>query len=172
MDKYEEALQKARDLYGGVHSTNKAVLEQIFPELAESEDEKTRCAIISLVKNCNIIDINISHERMLTWLEKQKEQKPVEWSEEDEKMIRDILFDLRELRDDETEEQLREEYSNEINWLKSLRPQPHWKPSEDERFIKAILHILYENYTDAAIIEGVEIAEIVTWLHDIRNKNI
>lgn len=31
---------------------------------------------------------------------------------------------------------------------------------------KAITHILYENYTDAAVIEGVEIAEIVTWLEE------
>ena len=36
--------------------------------------------------------------------------------------------------------------------------------SEAERMVKAIQHILYENYSDAAIIEGVEIAEIVTWL--------
>ena len=36
--------------------------------------------------------------------------------------------------------------------------------SEDERMKKAIMHILYENYTDAAVIEGVEIAEIVAWL--------
>ena len=41
---------------------------------------------------------------------------------------------------------------------------PELKESGDERMIKAIEHILYENYSDAAVIEGVEIAEIVTWL--------
>ena len=41
---------------------------------------------------------------------------------------------------------------------------PELAESEDERMIKAIEHILYENYSDAAVIEGVEIAEIVTWL--------
>ena len=35
---------------------------------------------------------------------------------------------------------------------------------ESERMKKAIRHILYENYTDAAVIEGVEIAEIVAWI--------
>ena len=35
---------------------------------------------------------------------------------------------------------------------------------KDEKMKKAIMHILYENYTDAAVIEGVEIAEIVAWL--------
>ena len=41
---------------------------------------------------------------------------------------------------------------------------PELAESEDEKMIKAIEHILYENYSDAAVIEGVEIAEIVTWL--------
>ena len=41
---------------------------------------------------------------------------------------------------------------------------PELQDSEDERMKKAIMHILYENYTDAAVIEGVEIAEIVAWL--------
>ena len=41
---------------------------------------------------------------------------------------------------------------------------PELKESKDERIKKAITHILYENYTDAAVIEGVEISEIVAWL--------
>lgn len=38
--------------------------------------------------------------------------------------------------------------------------------NKDEKMKKAIMHILYENYTDAAVIEGVEIAEIVAWLKE------
>ena len=45
---------------------------------------------------------------------------------------------------------------------------PELRESEDERMIKAIEHILYENYSDAAVIEGVEIAEIVTWLEKLK----
>ena len=41
---------------------------------------------------------------------------------------------------------------------------PELKESEDEKVKKAIIHILYENYTDAAVIEGVEIVKIVAWL--------
>ena len=44
------------------------------------------------------------------------------------------------------------------------------KESEDERMKKAIVHILYENYSDAAVIEGVEIAEIVAWLEKQREQ--
>ena len=48
---------------------------------------------------------------------------------------------------------------------------PELAESEDERMIKAITHILYENYSDAAVIEGVEIAEIVTWLEKQKEKS-
>lgn len=48
---------------------------------------------------------------------------------------------------------------------------PELKMSKDERVKKAITHILYENYTDAAVIEGVEIAEIVAWLEKQGEQN-
>ena len=48
--------------------------------------------------------------------------------------------------------------------MEYLFPELKEKKSDDKRMKKAIKHILYENYTDAAVIEGVEIAEIVTWL--------
>jgi hypothetical protein len=53
-------------------------LAMLIPELAESEDERIRKAIIGIIKNSNVIDINVSHERMLAYLEKQKVQKPGE----------------------------------------------------------------------------------------------
>jgi len=67
--------------------------------------------------------------------EKQKEQKPAEWSEEDEKNWNAYI------------ERLKSEFNktpnvvlwDDINWLealherfKSLHPQPHWKPSEEQ----------------------------------------
>ena len=53
-------------------------------------------------------------------------QKPAEWSEEDEKQIRQIE---RIVKDAGCSKQLQERIHN---WLKSLRPQPHWKPSEEQ----------------------------------------
>lgn len=48
--------------------------------------------------------------------------------------------------------------------MEYLFPELKEKKSDDKRMKKAIMHVLYENYTDAAVIEGVEIAEIVAWL--------
>ena len=65
---------------------------------------------------------------------KQKEQKPAEWSEEDEKMLNNVI------------EHLKVAYcpcswlSEALIWLKSLRPQP-----------KAELTLLDENIIEAAV---------------------
>lgn len=58
--------------------------------------------------------------------------KPAEWSEEDERMLEPIISDLRELCNCETDEELISDYEDRIAWLKSLRPQPHWKSSEEQ----------------------------------------
>lgn len=49
-------------------------------------------------------------------------------------------------------------------WLLTMFPTIAENEDKDERMKKAIMHVLYENYTDAAVIEGVEIAEIIAWL--------
>ena len=51
-------------------------LQTLIPELAESEDEKIINAIIGVLKRSDAIDVNVSHNKMFAYLEKQKEQKP------------------------------------------------------------------------------------------------
>ena len=94
MGKYEDALERASKLYEEFkamrHTQAMADLEEIFHELRESEDERIINAIIGILKNSNAIDINVSQERMFAWLEKQKEQKPAEWSEDFDKEVENI----------------------------------------------------------------------------------
>ena len=70
---YDKALEKARQLCA--YPTTKPFindLQDLFPELAESEDEKTRKRIIALV---NAHGQGMYKDEMLAWLEKQGEQK-------------------------------------------------------------------------------------------------
>lgn len=53
---------------------------------------------------------------------KQEEQKPAEWSEEDENMLWNIISIVGESKSIQADEML--------DWLKSLRPQSHWKPTK------------------------------------------
>ena len=85
MDKYEEALERARELHNGAASSpgRKKWIEKIFPELAESEDERIRKFIIEELSSIRSVISNtasIEYKNLtdaLTWLEKQKEQKPI-----------------------------------------------------------------------------------------------
>lgn len=75
-------------------SYTERLLEQI-----ESEDEKIRQAIIQfLIDFNNGVYTRHKEEEIanwIAWLEKQGEQKPVEWSEEDKKMFESALWHVK-----------------------------------------------------------------------------
>jgi hypothetical protein len=72
----EEAI---KILMGYSHTPQeRAALEVLIPELAESEDERTRKEIIEFIRS-QIEDGNsVGWDRWIAYLEKQKDQKPVE----------------------------------------------------------------------------------------------
>lgn len=84
--KYEQVLERARTFsqrWQGIEATDSELalreLKEIFPELKESEDEKTRIEIISIVKSYRescITEGNHRFDDCIAWLEKQGGQKP------------------------------------------------------------------------------------------------
>lgn len=99
-NKYNEALERARELSKTITGAN---YEYIFPELKEDEDELTWLKnYISDEAYYLSMDIRDNEDRIklqklqksLVWLEKQGEQKPVEWSEYDEHKVKDIIYFL------------------------------------------------------------------------------
>ena len=133
--KYKEIVGQIKKvyLYAQTDST-KAVLEEIFPELKESEDERIKEAIIATIHLYYGEPLEDEAKEMLAWLEKQGEKKPQRmisaeakeamydkpaWSEEDEDFMYDTLSNLTELKD-----RYGEGYGNVgkcIDWLKSLK---------------------------------------------------
>lgn len=71
--KYKEALERAKEMYKQDCDTCQSCLEQLFPELTESEEERIRKAIGYAIGQSTHSDgtlINgISSEKALTWLE-------------------------------------------------------------------------------------------------------
>ena len=170
---YKEALERAKSMMA--LPDDKATMKYIFPELAESEDERIRKWLLGICKNmahaCRLdlaIDtedaelkkelanyeasiLYLEKQKVNTdgdfargydcgyecclnshgaeWFEKQKEQKSAEWSEEDEKKLEDVLYWFEIFCH---KNQSKPEMQESLNWLKSLRPQPHWKPSEEQ----------------------------------------
>lgn len=189
-EKYKEALRIAEEIlrerckegtYGSFHRKD---LEDIFPELKESEDERIRKELIDTIHhaagNSGVHISEFLENKYIAWLEKQKpttdiqnltwediekigdfinmvqyenpngigakclytdvlerfldgkhtKQKPVEWSEEDEEMLSLIFTCIgdyygRGLITKKQETAIKD-------WLKSLRPQNHWKPSDEQ----------------------------------------
>lgn len=162
--RYDEAIKKLRSLHDNYDTVStlidvKKELENIFPELAESEEERIKEKIIATIYLYYGEPLEEEAKEMIAWLEKKieqkednppfndpkyldgfdtgrevqkifDEQKPTEWSEEDEMMIKFALTYFRKVGATED--------SDIIKWLKSLKdrvqPQPKqkWKPSEEQ----------------------------------------
>lgn len=143
MDRYEEALEKAR--------AGKS-LEEIFPELKESEDERIRKAIMEVLKRVSgatdvLENQGTTFKKAMIWLEKQKEQ-PAEWSEEDEEIIYSLRSFLIQTEQSERYGSIQiTQIKKCLDWLKSLRPPQYcencklkrsvenWKPSKEQMYI-------------------------------------
>lgn len=137
---YKKAFEAAKGLHDAGNALTKKQMEIVFPQLAESEDKRIARAInnmLPFIPDEAYANNGVTKEDVLTWLEKQKEQKPAEWSEEDEKMLEGTLMWLDDL------EKQGEYVEKERLWLKSIRPVSKeslqsWKPSEDQ--MKALLN--------------------------------
>lgn len=69
--KYKEALERARQFSEHpLQEDSSSIVEYIFPELADSEDERIRKALIRFHKSTIDID-GIKGEDIIAWLEKQ-----------------------------------------------------------------------------------------------------
>lgn len=74
-EKYKNALLQARQAINNIPDESLVKwLQSIFPELKESEDEKIRKDIISLIKEIHVTDKFYDLNKMLAWIEKQGEQ--------------------------------------------------------------------------------------------------
>ena len=80
--KYEEALERARECLkdGGISKNTIAYLEEIFPELRESEDKRIRKALFEYFttsdNNAYYEVCGVATKKILAWLENKDEQKP------------------------------------------------------------------------------------------------
>lgn len=87
--RYDEALEIARDYYKANIKLDEVeenlVLEDIFPELQESEDERVKNELINAIRGLwenDALPMPLSVERKdkwIAWLEKQAERKTPQW---------------------------------------------------------------------------------------------
>lgn len=151
--KYNEALAWMRELYPGLHGATKEDAEHYFPELLESEDERMRKELIEYLRG-DLDDITTDDtDRWINWLERQKEQKPVEYLPKQK--VFDIMNKLTNLSYSEripidSEEYVKiHEITSDVNSLLDYPIKPVEWSEEDEAMIKSILFVL-ESYVSKA----------------------
>ena len=90
--------------------------EEIDTGFTRMMDDKVKEDIKYVLANSDLSKVSTPFSDMLDWLEKK--DRYMKWSEEDKKMIEGIISDLRELRNNETNDELISDYKREIEWLK------------------------------------------------------
>ena len=181
--RYDEAIKVAKSKINNDkdHVLYENDITDIFPELAESEDERIRKNLIELLLDTPSQDI-ISHHlglnEVLAWLEKQgkngangNDRKiPFDaWSEEDEKQARQIE---RIVHDDGCTQKLQKQIAD---WLKSLKdriqPQPKQEWSEDDEVaLKDVCDWLDRLSMTFVGNESIVCQEEIKWLKSLKDR--
>lgn len=131
--KYKEALSRAKEQLEGAKVFDykegqiahdiRTTTYAIFPELAESEDERIRKELIFYLGDMpedTELRNGVTNRDVLVWLEKQGKQKPY-WSEEDESICNNIIYDIANDKSICKYEISKRICDLQINWLKSLK---------------------------------------------------
>lgn len=95
--RYDEAIKKLRSLHDNYDTVStlidiKEELENIFPELAESEDEKVKKAILGMVYDSDNelwSSYDVSKSDVLAWLEKHSQVKEIPISQYENKTCKE-----------------------------------------------------------------------------------
>ena len=159
--KYKEALERAKQFSETPYlEDSKGIVEYIFPELAESKDEEIRKELIAAFQN-GVTYNQISKAKAkdyIAWLEKQGEQKPAEWSKEDERnfdIIYGIIYNSCNAED----------ASRLLTWFKAIKdrvqPKQEWS-KEDEK--------IYQSIMDDTVQENQLDSKQIVWLKSLKDR--
>ena len=114
---YDELLAKAKQIYNKendvliIHT-----IEELFPELAESEDERIRKMMIKYFESCGNLEWydGLTPQKAIAWLEKQGKKLSI-WTDSDRIMAFTLLRDVDQMT------YISDEGKNErLQWLNSL----------------------------------------------------
>ena len=188
----EEKLEEAKRLYETANADQKYVLESLFPELKESEDERIRKAIlwcietVELELGCKNVE-GIDVAELKSWLEKQCEQKPVDKVEPKFKYLKiegyENLSDYEKIFDDIADKYVRNKNQKGYNqyWYvkeraaemlyqanKELKKKASWS-EEDEDITGNIIRDL-KRLSGDMVSKNQPYQKEIQWLKSIKDR--
>ena len=140
---YDEALKIARNIldstddnYVCTYLTKEDIKEmysRFFPQLKEeeSEDEKIKKSLIDYFSDFHLQTFaGLDPKKVLAWIKKQGSDE-LAWNEEDNRIRKAIIDNIQAICE---EGYFVGNISSDklIDWLKSLKPQKRWKPSDEQ----------------------------------------
>ena len=153
--RYDEALAHAREIHRNENEKRRD-MEWLFPELAESEDERIRKAIICgmnvLKEQKKETFAAVPINDCLAWLEKQK---PMKQSSEDERIRKELISFLETCQDTHLVGNRNRDMW--IAWLEKQGTPAKLSEEEQNKFAKCVLSgcaISFINYLDAHAFNG------------------
>jgi len=149
--KYKDALDRAKEKYSACSAP--ALLEYIFPELKESEGERIVKCLLNYFNHVRYNGLDLKGtdvDEVIAWLEKQGEQKPIDYNEELKKCRENPLY-----------------FFDKYVSVKLKNQKPTWG-KEDEKIRKEL--ITHFRNTRCVTEEGGEtIAKWIAWLEKQKN---
>lgn len=152
--KYKEAIERLKQ-WDREHPDGYAISDRdefIFPELKEIEGGKVRKWLINLLRTMQFHQCDEDAgmpNKALSWIEKQGDQKPAEWSEQDEYNKRQVCRIIREAG-------CSQKLQDKINrWLESFKPQSTWKPSDEQMEVLIWCKPLFADPKSKGILESL-----------------
>lgn len=146
----EEAIKELRGFIGQLTEGCQEAIKVLIPELKESNDERIRKDLIKYLesdRDCQPCQDVSFYDSSIAWLEKQGQQKPAGWSEDDEDKLMDILEMIKytdvlpptDIPSCTGHLHLSNEYKEKLSsWLKtrlkSFQPQSKQEWSEEDKF--------------------------------------
>ena len=170
---YKEALERARRKRDFFKSTFPKYdydkeIEDIFPELSESEDEKTRKEMIETFKGAYEGNgVPIPFNRFPIWIAWLEKQKPVEWSEKDSNNLKETIYFIKEFQKSnrcKNENDMQNSVTCE-KWLESITPQPKAKEEWSDEDEKIMLNIVSDGVRKVGLDESQ-----IKWLKSLKEK--
>lgn len=163
--KQEEKLEEAKRLYETANADQKYVLERLFPELRESEDERIRKELISFLKS-PFVNENITDEKVtpwIAWLEKQKERSPL--SKDEEYTLARIIEYLED-------NDCPSEWKDLLHDVYALPYQKEQKPwsEEDKSFYNYLLGELNASLIDYSGASLEDMTKAIDWFKSLKNR--
>jgi hypothetical protein len=192
--KYKDALSWMQSLYDGLHGATKKDAEHYFPELKESEDERTKRILnsISNKMSFHLRDIFTDEEFQCfdawsnAWLEKQEEQKQEtnypKFTFNDVLALQCCMETVEKVQEDkELYEQLQSLHSRlyDASQLKKIEQKSFWSEEDEDNMLmiedklRDFLDYIKKDSTLKKHIKNSlkeEIIENIDWLKSLKDR--